>query len=140
MHHELAHTIACQIRSGAPAVLAEGLAVSFESREHHVRGDPQTFAEIDDFAMYYQPAGHFVRWLRSELTPDSFHELYRTSNYDSGIWSAIEAAYGPTLADDYETQSPALWVPYRQCADLPLIEPSGSGWTRVGSEPVIQRL
>lgn len=128
-YHELAHGVACEIRTGAPAILAEGLAVMFEPTPNDWLGTPQAFADIhiDEFSIYYSLAGHFVRWLAAELGAEDFAELYRTANYDGGLWPDLEAAYGPSLASDYPMQTPFMWIPHRQCADMPLLEASADG-------------
>jgi hypothetical protein len=114
---------------GGPAILGEGLATSFEPRPNDQRGTPQEFSDIhrDDFNFYYSFAGHFVRWLAAELGPESFVELYRTASYTEGVWPDLDAAFGPSLANDYATQSPFMWAPHRQCADMPLLEPGADG-------------
>lgn len=135
-HHELAHAVACERRFLAPPVLEEGLAVSFEPLANDIRGEPETFSEISDNDAYqhYNTAGHFVRWLHRELGPETFMDLYASANYDDGVWSAIEASYATLtsndIATDYETNAPLMWIPHRQCADLPLLEPDADGTWR----------
>jgi hypothetical protein len=129
VYHELAHGVACEIRTSTPTILTEGLAVSFDPEPNDQIGTPQEFADIHrgNFSYYYSYAGHFVRWLASELGPADFAELYRTASWADGVWPDLEAAYGPTLASDYATQAPFMWVPHRQCADMPLLEPEANG-------------
>jgi hypothetical protein len=128
-YHELAHGVSCEIRTGGPSILAEGLAVSFEPRDNTSLGVPQEFSEIhrSEFGYYYLRAGHFVRWLAEQLGPDAFAALYRTASYDGGVWTAMASAYGSSLAIDYAAESPAMWIPHRQCADMPLLEPEADG-------------
>ena len=134
VHHELTHAVACAARFGGPATLVEGLAVSFEPVENSSKGEPREFSEVrpDEFTAYYLQAGHFVRWLLEELGSEAFMELYTTTSYDDGVWTAMEDAYGATLADDYAAESPAMWVPHRQCADLSVLEPVDGTWTFSG--------
>jgi hypothetical protein len=129
VYHELTHGVACEVRSGATAILAEGLAVAFEPTPNDWLGMPQAFADvhIDDFNPYYGFAAHFVRWLMAELGAEVFAELYRTANYDGGVWPDLEAAYGPSLASDYPMQAPFMWNQHRQCADMPLLEAGADG-------------
>ncbi|PRQ05691.1 hypothetical protein ENSA7_44240 [Enhygromyxa salina] len=128
-YHELTHAVACEVRSGVPKMLNEGLAVAYEPVPNSIHGEPTLFSEVDGkFYEYYSLAGHFVRWLHDQLGPDAFRELYRAANYDSGVWNAIEAAYGTSAEADYIAGAPELWVPHRQCADLPLLEPDGDTW------------
>ncbi|MFV8750048.1 hypothetical protein ACNOYE_05830 [Nannocystaceae bacterium ST9] len=82
---------------------------------------------MDEFSPYYDRAGHFTRWLAEQLGPEEFAALYRTATYDEGVWSAMESAYGASLATDYASQSPAMWIQHRQCADMPLLEPRAEG-------------
>jgi hypothetical protein len=91
-------------------------------------GDPTAFSEVQQEFREYPAAGHFVRWLHEALGTEAFMDLYTTANYDTGIWTAIEAAYGTFAEADYHATAPALWVPHRQCADLPLLEPDGDMW------------
>jgi hypothetical protein len=128
-YHELTHAVSCEIRTGGPAILAEGLAVSFELTVNRWADVPREFAEIrtDEFSPYYSYAGHFVRWLAEQLGPDAFAALYRTASYDGGVWTAMASAYGSSLAIDYATEAPAMWIPHRQCADMPLLEPEADG-------------
>jgi len=131
-HHELVHGVVCETRFGAPAILAEGLAVAFEPKPNSRRGAPSEFAEIErgsKFTGYYGHAGHFVRWLHDELGPAAFMDLYTSAEYQGGVWSAIEAAYGATAEADCLAQAPASWVPHRQCADVPFHERSGDAWS-----------
>lgn len=129
VYHELAHGVACEIGSGHPAILAEGLARCFEPTPNDQIDTPREFADIhtSGFKYYYDFAGHFVRWLAAELGPADFAELYRTASYADGVWPDLVAAYGPTLASDYATQAPFMWIPHRQCADMPLLEPDANG-------------
>lgn len=127
-HHELGHAVVCEKRVGAPHLLAEGLAVSFEPMPNHSPGNPTAFSEVRRNFREYPAAGHFVRWLHEALGPEAFMDLYTTADYETGIWSAIEAAYGTFAEADYHATAPALWVPHRQCADLPILEPNGDLW------------
>jgi hypothetical protein len=129
-HHELVHAVMCEVRVDTPAMLAEGLADSFEPQPNDSHGNPTVFSDIRgrDFAPYYSRGGHFVRWLFEALGPEAFMDLYTTASYETGIWSAIEAAYGIHAEADYLETAPALWVPHRQCADLPILEPNGEMW------------
>lgn len=129
VYHELAHGVACEIRTGSPPILAEGLAVTFEPVPNESMDTPWDFAEVHsgDFNMYYTYAGHFVRWLAAELGPERFADVYQTANYDDGVWAGLEAAYGGSLAEDYAAQAPFMWVPHRQCADMPLLEAQADG-------------
>jgi hypothetical protein len=127
-HHEITHGVACQIRTPAPKALAEGLAVSTEPYRMALSGDPREFVDLEDgFSYYYGHAGHFVRWLFEQIGPEAFRELYRTANYDDGVWTAMLDVYGPTLAEDYLAEAPAVWIPHRQCADVPVLEPTAEG-------------
>jgi hypothetical protein len=127
--HELVHAVVCEERNNTPAVLAEGLADSFEPLPNDSHGSPTEFSEVrhKDFREY-PSAAHFVRWLHEQLGPEAFMDLYTTASYETGVWSAIETAYGTTAEADYHASAPALWVPHRQCADLPILEPSGDMW------------
>ena len=132
LQHEITHSVVCETRFGAPAILAEGLAVSFEPFPNSSQGIPSEFADLPgdppDFS--YSEAGHFVRWLFEALGPEAFMDLYATANYSSGVWTAIEDAYGLTVEDDYLATAPSTWVPHRQCDDVPLLEPDPDGvWT-----------
>jgi hypothetical protein len=127
-HHELVHATVCEKRVNAPHLLAEGLAVSFEPMPNDLPGNPTEFSEIRRDFNEYSAAGHFVRWLHEQLGPEAFMDLYATASYETGIWAAIEAAYGATAEADYHATAPALWVPHRQCADLPILEPNGDRW------------
>jgi hypothetical protein len=128
-YHELVHGVACEARADTPHILAEGLAVSFEPHDNSSRSDPLEFSEVEGkFSLYYSSAGHFVRWLYEQLGGVAFMDLYVHAEYESGVWVAIEDAYGTLAESDYLQQSPALWVPHRQCADLPLLEPTGDTW------------
>ena len=128
--HELGHAVICEARFDAPRMLAEGFAVSFEPTENSSVGNPAEFSELrqDDFTAYYNPAGHFVRWLQQQLGPEDFLDLYTTASYEAGVWAAVEAAYGSMAEGDYHGAAPAMWVPHRQCADLPMLEPDGEQW------------
>lgn len=128
-YHELAHGVACEIGTDAPALLAEGLAVSFEPSANTSAGIPEEFSEVptSEFSPYYSLAGHFTRWLADHLSADAFAALYRTASYDEGVWRMLEAAYGTSLAMDYSTQSPSMWIQHRQCADMPLLEADADG-------------
>ncbi|NJK33006.1 MAG: hypothetical protein HC927_11670 [Deltaproteobacteria bacterium] len=130
-YHELAHGVACEVRTGAPALLAEGLARSLEPFANDQKGDPTQLSETrsKDFGPYYYHAGHFVRWLLEQLGPDAFKSIYRSATYEDGVWSAIETVYGAALAPDYAAEAPLMWIPHRQCADMPLLEPGAEGWT-----------
>jgi hypothetical protein len=129
-YHELGHAVACEKRFGAPALLTEGLAVSFEPLPNESRGNPTEFSEVPrgHFGPYYSLGGHFVRWLHEALGTEAFMDLYSTASRKTGVWTAIEAAYGTTVEADYHATAPALWVPHRQCADLPILEPKGDMW------------
>jgi hypothetical protein len=128
-YHELGHGVVCEKRIGVPALFAEGLAVSFEPMPNDWRGSPTELAEVRrGEVLDYPAAGHFVRWLYEELGTETFMDLYTTASYKTGIWAAIEAAYGATADADYHSTAPALWVPHRQCADLPILEPNGDMW------------
>ncbi len=129
IHHELVHGVACEIRSGGPPILSEGLAVGFEPRANNQMGEPQDFAEVrlDDFSLHYGAAGHFTRWLAGELGPERFADLYRTATHADGVWRSLVTAHGSTLAEDYAAGAPFMWIPHRQCADIPLLEPDGAG-------------
>jgi hypothetical protein len=129
-YHELTHAVACETRFPAAHMFAEGLATAFEPQENEWRTNPTEFSDIETkFSYYYHYAGHFVRWLHEQLGSEVFMHLYAHANYDTGIWAAIVAAYGATAESDYLERSPALWVPHRQCADLPLIEPVNGVWS-----------
>jgi hypothetical protein len=129
-YHELGHAVVCEKRVNTPALLAEGLAVSFQPTQYVSHGNPTEFSEFQgtDFFPYYAKAGYFVRWLHEQLGPEAFMDLYTTASYETGVWSAIEAAYGTHAEADYHATAPALWVPHRQCADLPILEPNGEMW------------
>ncbi len=129
-YHELGHATICQIRNTTPPFLAEGFAVSFEQYGLDSMDNPSEFAEIRQahFGMYYERAGHFVRWLQEQLGPEAFLDLYTTATYSGGVWAAVENAYGTMAEADYHATAPAMWVPHRQCADLPILEPNGEQW------------
>jgi hypothetical protein len=127
-YHELGHAVACEKRVDTPALLAEGLAVSFERTQHVSRGNPTELSEVRAVDLNYHHAGHFVRWLHEALGTEAFMDLYATASYETGVWAAIEAAYGATAESDYYATGPAYWVPHRQCADLPILEPNGDMW------------
>jgi hypothetical protein len=127
-HHEIVHAVVCEERVDTPHLLAEGLAVSFEPMPNDSPGDPTAFSEVRRQFREYPAAGHFVRWLHEAIGTEAFMDLYTTANYDTGIWTAIEAAYGTFAEADYHATAPALWVPHRQCADLPVLEPDGDMW------------
>lgn len=132
MYHELAHGVACEIRSAGPPILSEGVAVAFEPGANDQMGVPQDFAEIrlGDFGPHYDAAGHFTRWLAGELGPERFADLYRTATHADGVWLELAAAHGSSIAEDYAAKAPFMWVPHRQCADMPLLEPDAEGaWT-----------
>jgi hypothetical protein len=126
-YHELGHAVVCEKRVDTPALLAEGLAVSFQPTQYISRGNPREFSEFqgEDFFLYYSDAGHFVRWLQEELGSEAFMDLYTTASRKTGVWAAVEAAYGTTAEADYYATATAYWVPHRQCADLPILEPTG---------------
>jgi hypothetical protein len=128
-YHEFGHAVACEKRFPAPALLAEGLAVSFEPLPNESRGNPREFSEVRtrDFSDY-SSSGHFVRWLHEELGTEDFMDLYTTAGYKTGVWTAVEAAYSTTVEADYHATAPALWVPHRQCADLRILEPNDDMW------------
>jgi hypothetical protein len=127
-YHELGHAVACEKRMDTPDMLAEGLAVSFEPTQYVSRGNPTELSEVRADDLHYPHAGHFVRWLHEALGTETFMDLYATASYESGVWAAIEAAYGITAEADYYATGPAYWVPHRQCADLPILEPNGDMW------------
>jgi hypothetical protein len=129
-YHELAHATMCQERTAAPPFLAEGFAVSFEQYGLDSSGNPSEFAEVrrGHFGMYYEWAGHFVRWLQEQLGPEAFLDLYTTATYSGGVWAAVEDAYGTMAEADYHATAPAMWIPHRQCADLFILEPNDEKW------------
>jgi hypothetical protein len=130
LHHEIVHSVACETRFAGPATLTEGLAVSFEPFPNSAQGMPSEFADLPRGPGFsYDEAGHFVRWLFEALGAESFMDLYATAGYDSGVWAAIEAAYGVLVEADYLATSPATWIPHRRCDDVPLLEPDGGVWT-----------
>ena len=130
-YHELTHGVACELRSGAPPLLAEGLAESLEPEPYEgSMVPPEDFAEvpISEFNVYYADAGHFVRFLLENDSPEVFKQLYRTANRTDGVWQAVEAAYGESIGEEYVSGAPQRWLRHRQCADLPLLEREGEGW------------
>ncbi|NJK32408.1 MAG: hypothetical protein HC927_08355 [Deltaproteobacteria bacterium] len=135
VYHELAHGVACEIDSGSPAFLAEGLASTFDPYTNDSKVNSTDLAELAELRTnplqpYYYEVSHFVRWLLEQLGPDAFRDIYRSATYDDGVWQAIEAAYGPAIAEDYAAEAPLMWIQHRQCADMPLLEPDAEGaWT-----------
>lgn len=130
-YHELTHGVACEIRSGAPPLLAEGLAESFEPEPYEGSGvHPEDFAEvhISEFNVHYADAAHFVRFLLENDSPEVFKQLYRTASRADGVWQAVEAAYGESIGEEYLGGAPQRWLRHRQCADLPRIEREGESW------------
>ncbi|MCA9684851.1 MAG: hypothetical protein KC457_21890 [Myxococcales bacterium] len=129
IYHELTHGVACEIRTGAPAMLAEGLAVAYDHRSNKYPGVPEDIAEIhtSEFGMYYNDAGHFVRWLLETYGTEPFVEAYRTVSYDGGVWAGLQEIYGENLEAEYEATTPAMWIQHRQCADMPVLPPDAEG-------------
>ena len=63
LHHEIVHSVACEVRFESPATLVEGLAVSFEPFPNSAHGMPSEFADLPRGPGFsYDEAGHFVRW------------------------------------------------------------------------------
>lgn len=134
-YHELGHAVSCQLRSRSRAVFMEGLAVMFEPQ-------PKTVALDDGYDLFglltaeharelnYGHAGHFARWLVERDGMDAFAELYLRAGTLGETLEALELIYGASLDElevEYHATAPKRWVPFRQCADLPQLEPDDDG-------------
>lgn len=125
LEHELAHSVACELRRGAAPFLSEGWARSVEPSVRSTRGpDPSmliTISAPED--LHYGHAAHFARWL-FERDPEAFRVLYEMSpaGLDQDSQEALfEAAYQfafQSLEAEYLQESPYQFIPFRQCDDL----------------------
>ncbi len=129
--HEMTHGLSCEWRFRSAKPWTEGLAVAFEATPLTGKSDPREFvtAPTDEvFYAHYQAAGHFVRWLLEERGPIAFRELYTRSPLEGGdgVLAVLAKAYAQdveSLFDEYDASAPYMWVPHRQCADVPRLEP-----------------
>ncbi|PRQ05818.1 hypothetical protein ENSA5_01380 [Enhygromyxa salina] len=132
--HELGHASNCEWRVSSAPALNEGLATSFEPVAQDHMTDPREFITAESpFDVHYESAAHFVRWLIEERGLEPFRELFLLAPHSGGdgVLEAIEDVYGQdadALFDEYLEAAPYLWVPYRQCTDLEVLEPNGDTW------------
>lgn len=139
-YHELAHTVACEIRTDSLPSLAEGLAVMFEPSPLFHDNQNGTIVRLEEYIAapypldgYYDDAGHFVRWLyeiHGEALADLYVEVGEGSMY-STVSPAFEGLSDSTfeqLEAAYDSHAPHTWVPFRQCEDTVEVElePDGS--------------
>jgi hypothetical protein len=133
--HELAHSAACELRRNVQPAIAEGLAVMFEpflSTQYGITDyDLREMLEAETTEdLSYSSAGHFARWLFERGGAETFAALYRRAHGRKHTIAAIEDLYGASL-DELETEyfanAPYAWAPFRQCADLPHVEPDDDG-------------
>ncbi|NJK30997.1 MAG: hypothetical protein HC927_00535 [Deltaproteobacteria bacterium] len=133
-YHELAHAAACGWRFTSADALTEGLATSFEPDPRTDSEDPSTFITASNYKdVPYEAAAHFVRWLLEEWGPERFREAFTTAPLTGGdeVLEVLARVYGQdvdTLFADYLANGPHMWVPHRQCDDVPLLSPVAGAW------------
>lgn len=140
-YHELAHGVACQLRTDSIPALSEGLAVMFGPESLSPRHPELEISSLlkEPYPLasqYYRDAGHFSRWLLEQQGGDSFADVYAVVEREEGLVSiamveeAISSIYGVSLADleaEYLEAAPYAWAPLYQCEDLPVIDPQPDG-------------
>lgn len=144
IYHELNHSVACQLRSYTrPKVnaLVEGFAVMYDqspwvSRKYENISLLEVFA---DSTPSYPTSGHFFRWLLEREGPETIADVYRTPIGHEHFPGVLEDFYGLPFAQleaEYYATSPLMWAPFRQCADLPHVEPNADGVWRYSGPPM----
>ncbi len=132
--HELGHAATCEWRGATTSYLHEGLAKSFEVTPLQYMGDPRELVTARSSRdVYYDGAGHFVRWLIEDRGTAPFLELFLTSPLRGGdgayeTLASVYAEEAEALFADYEATAPFMWVPHRQCANLEILEPQAGVW------------
>jgi hypothetical protein len=138
MHHELVHSVACELRASTVPALGEGLAVMFEP--HSVSRQPavplaEFLAAPYPFVEYYGTAGHFMRWLLENRGAMAIADLYVSTSPESdaaGLERGIEDIWNGDFAsmeEQYDNDAPFAWVPLQDCADIPHLQATPSdGW------------
>jgi hypothetical protein len=138
-YHELNHSVACQLRIGQPKVsaLVEGFAKMYEPFPWGPRKDEDVIlAEVfADSTPRVDVSSHFFRWLVEREGHETLADLYRTPSSPEEFPQTLQDFYGlpfEQLVAEYESTTPWAWVPLRQCADLPHVEPDDGVWRYSG--------
>lgn len=133
-YHEFGHTVSCQLGSGVGAALTEGFAVMFEPQPYtRMLGHEDTLLELLTDRppnLSYPNAGHLARWLFEREGAAAFADMYRRAKGIDATLVAIEDIYRASLDDlevEYFADAPHVWVPFRQCADVPHVERDDDG-------------